>query len=91
MLHGKDMTMRWQRGDGDHGDQAPPHLPLEKEENKNSSSSLIEGVWKTREPIHNRPLFHLLASSGGNHARALTCSKNHWLGLTCLSPTPVRV
>ena len=53
LLHGKDMTMRWQRGDGDHGDQAPPHLPLEKEENKNSSSSLIEGVWKTREPIHN--------------------------------------
>ena len=52
LLHGKDMTMRWQRGDGDHGDQAPPHLPLEKEENKNSSSSLIEGVWKTGKPSH---------------------------------------
>ena len=77
---------------GGRGDRAPTPSPsIGKKTIKILLLSLIGAFQKNRGLIHNRPCFTGWPSRRRTIPVTLTCSRNHWFGLTCLSPTPVRV
>ena len=78
-------------GDEGRGDRAPTPSLYRKKTIKILLLSLIGTFRKTGEPIHNQPFFTGWPSRRRTIPVTLTCSRNRPEGLTCLSPTPVRV